>query len=488
MAQQELKKQLGIFPLIALGVSGVIGSGWIYTNGTFFDQYGAGGMIFGLALGSLLAACVALSYAQLTALFPRAGGEVVFGYTILGSRWGFWAGWLLIGAYVSSLAFYFTAFGNLMDRVLPFMDQMPLYSIAGEAVTLPVLISGLALTFLFFGLNYLGVSLGGQLQTILFVVLIVIGLAIAAVGFTQGSFDNFWPPFREDQDAVSSIVRFIVPGMTYMAGFGLVATLAEDANLEPKKIGRLVILTVLLAGGFYCLVLTASAWILPWEQVAQMDQGTITAFDEAGYPLLSWGAFAIAILGLLTSFLGLYMATSRIIVAMARVELLPKPLAKLDEKRGTPKNALLFVMVITIALGWLGPAAITWFLDTGGIYLGLVWIIVVAAQFQLRKKFPHLAAQAKVGLNFLPIIGAVGAALVILFALFPGSPKSLVWPAEYIILVLWFVLGFALSFMSGKVNRSEALKDLLGEYVHTLDNKSSNQSGTTPTTSTTDKA
>ncbi len=55
MAQQGLRKTLGVFPLVALGVSGVIGSSWIYTNGTFFDTYGAGGMIFGLALGSLLA-------------------------------------------------------------------------------------------------------------------------------------------------------------------------------------------------------------------------------------------------------------------------------------------------------------------------------------------------------------------------------------------------------------------------------------------------
>ena len=57
----ELKKTLGFLPLIALGVAGVIGSSWIYTNSAFFEQYGAGGMIFGLAIGTLLAACVALA-------------------------------------------------------------------------------------------------------------------------------------------------------------------------------------------------------------------------------------------------------------------------------------------------------------------------------------------------------------------------------------------------------------------------------------------
>lgn len=80
----ELKKTLGFLPLIALGVAGVIGSSWIYTNSAFFEQYGAGGVIFGLAIGTLLAACVALAYAELTTLFPRAGGEVVYSFTILG--------------------------------------------------------------------------------------------------------------------------------------------------------------------------------------------------------------------------------------------------------------------------------------------------------------------------------------------------------------------------------------------------------------------
>lgn len=240
MAQAELKKSLGVFSLIALGVSGVIGSSWIYTNGTFFDNYGAGGMIFGLALGSLLAAFVALAYAELTALFPRAGGEVVYGYTILGRRWGFIAGWLLIGAYVSSLAFYFTAFGLLLDLIFPFMHSMPLYSIAGQEVSLPVLASGLGLTLLFFLLNYFGVSVGAQVQTVLFVVLIGIGICLAVVGFSHGSWSNFWPPFYESQNSVLNTLRFVVPGMTYMAGFGLIATLAEDADLPPKKLGDLL--------------------------------------------------------------------------------------------------------------------------------------------------------------------------------------------------------------------------------------------------------
>lgn len=468
MANQQLNKELGTFTLIALGVSGVVGSSWIYTNGAFFDDYGAGGMIFGLAVGTLLAACVALSYAQLTGLFPRAGGEVVFSFTILGRTWGFVAGWLLIGAYVSSLAFYFTSFGVLLEFYIPTMTEIPVYSLAGSTVTLPVLLSGLLLTLLFFFLNVRGASLGGQLQVILFIALIGIGLTLAVVGFSAGSWDNFWPPFREDQNPAMSIMRFVVPGMTYMAGFGLIATLAEDANLPAKKIGRLVVATVLIAGSFYCIVLASSAFIMPWEEVAGMEQGTITAFTEAGFPVLGALAFSIAILGLLTSFLGLFMATSRIVVALARVNLLPARFAEIDPKYGTPKNALILVTIITIALGLLGRGAMTSFLDTGGIYLGLVWVLVVACQLRLKTKYPELYAKSKLKAGFIPVIGAAGAALTIILALWPGTSMSLVWPLEYLVLIAWVAIGAVFYFVSKPINREVALEQLLGEHKETL--------------------
>lgn len=468
MANQQLNKELGTFTLIALGVSGVVGSSWIYTNGAFFDDYGAGGMIFGLAVGTLLAACVALSYAQLTGLFPRAGGEVVFSFTILGRTWGFVTGWLLIGAYVSSLAFYFTSFGVLLEFYIPAMTEIPVYSLAGSTVTLPVLLSGLLLTLLFFFLNVRGASLGGQLQVILFIALIGIGLTLAVVGFSAGSWDNFWPPFREDQNPAMSIMRFVVPGMTYMAGFGLIATLAEDANLPAKKIGRLVVATVLIAGSFYCLVLASSAFIMPWEEVAGMEQGTITAFTEAGFPVLGALAFSIAILGLLTSFLGLFMATSRIVVALARVNLLPARFAEIDPKYGTPKNALILVTIITIALGLLGRGAMTSFLDTGGIYLGLVWVLVVACQLRLKTKYPELYAKSKLKAGFIPVIGAAGAALTIILALWPGTSMSLVWPLEYLVLIAWVAIGAVFYFVSKPINREVALEQLLGEHKETL--------------------
>lgn len=465
----ELKKSLGLFQLLAFGVAGVIGTSWIYTNSKLMADYGAGGMVFGLLLGVALAACVALAYSELTTAFPRAGGEVVFSYTTMGRGPAFFTGWMLLGAYVSSLAFYVTAFGFLLGRFVPAMQTIPLYTINGETVYLPVLAVGVVLTLLMFGLNWFGIEIGGRVQMFMFAAIIVIGLALIVVGFASGSPSNFFPAYAEDAAPVSDTLRFIIPGMTFLAGFGLVAVLAEDAKLSPKRVDRAVVLTVITAGLFYTAVLAATAWVLPWQDVAKMDLGTVSAFTEAGFPILGSGAYAIAFLGLLTSFLGLFVASSRIIVAMARGQLLPPELAAIHPKHGTPGRALIVTTVVTLALGWLGPGAVLWFLDTGGVYLGVVWFMVVLAKYLLHRRYPNMTQRSK--FHFLPALGGIGALGVILWAILPGTSSSLVWPAEYIILAVWVVLGIILYIVAASrrtISYDQGLHEILGDSYANL--------------------
>ncbi|ETI86385.1 MAG: Amino acid transporter, partial [Propionibacterium sp. DORA_15] len=164
-------------------------------------------MIFGMLLGGLLASCVALAYSELTTLFPRAGGEVVYSYVGLGRRASFTTGWLLIGAYLSSTAFYVTAFGYLLEKIWPNLGSVSLYSVNRESVDMTVLIIGVVLTLIIAAMNWFGVSLSGQIQTVLFVALVVTALV-------TGSPSNFIPPYRADANALGDTLRFVVPGMT----------------------------------------------------------------------------------------------------------------------------------------------------------------------------------------------------------------------------------------------------------------------------------
>ncbi|MCG8543276.1 MAG: APC family permease, partial [Alphaproteobacteria bacterium] len=334
----DLRKSLSLPMLAALGAAGAIGSSWVYTASNYFHDYGAGGEIFGLMLGALLAICVALAYAELAARFPRAGGEVVFAFAAFGRAPAFVAGWLLIGAYVSSLAFYVTATGMLLSELYPGLKSMPLYSIAGTDVYLPVLAIGVGLCLVVWFLTSAGMGLAGGLQLLLFGAMVCIGLALVGVGFSTGRLDNFWPPFGADHDPITSTVRFVLPAMTFLTGFSLITALAEDANLPPRRIGVAVVATVAISATFYCTVLLATAWLIPWEKTAALDDGVIGAFRDAGYPALAWGAYGISVLGLMTSFLALFPAASRLVLALARGGLFPPALARLSDS-GRPINA-----------------------------------------------------------------------------------------------------------------------------------------------------
>lgn len=465
----DLQKSLGLPALVALGAAGVLGTSWIYTNGEFFAKYGAGGEIFGLALGALLASFIALSYAELASKFPRAGGEVVFGYVAFNRTVGFLAGWLLIGAFISSIAFYVTASGMLLSKIFPSLTTIPLYTIADTTVYLPVLLVGIVLAAVVCAINAYGMRLGGGTQLLFFGIIIVIGVALAVVGFAAGSPGNFWPPYASDGDPVPQTLRFILPAMTFLTGFSLVAILAEDANMSPRRIGTAVVATVIIAGTFYCVVLLASAWIIPWTETATLDEGTIDAYRIAGFPILGWGAYAISVLGLLTSFLALFVATSRMMLALARAGLFPRIFAQVSERRGTPINALLFTLVLALAFGLLGEGALIWFLDTGGVYIGLAWFIGVVSMYQVRRCYPHVEGPYHVRLSWLPAIGGVAALLVILATLAPGTDMSLVWPYEYAILLVWVVLGVVIYVLAPKDSENRALKTLLGDQYGKLE-------------------
>jgi basic amino acid/polyamine antiporter, APA family len=233
-----LRKSIGPFQLVAMGAAGIIGTSWIYTNGE----------IFGLAIATLLASFIAMSYAELASKFPRAGGEIVYRYVAFDRTISFVGGWLLIGAYVSSLAFYVTASGTLLSQLFPSLETIPVYSIAGTEVYLPMLLVDAALAILVCVVNCYGTGLGAGTQLVFFCLMLAIGAVLVVVGFAAGSPSNFWPPYEPGSDCAFSTLRFVLPAMTFLTGFSLVAILAEAANLRPANIGKVVVAAVVIAG------------------------------------------------------------------------------------------------------------------------------------------------------------------------------------------------------------------------------------------------
>ncbi|MBV0930309.1 APC family permease [Lentilactobacillus sp. IMAU92037] len=462
----SLKRNISFFGLVSLGAGGVIGSSWIYTNSQFFKVYGAGGEIFGLLVASALAVLVSLSFAELSTIFSRSGGEVVYGYAAFGKKGALFAGWALLGAYLSILAFFVTASSLLISTIFPQIAVGPYYTFAGVRVHLTELAIGVGFTLLIFLVNYLGARLTGYVQIILFLLLVGLGLSLVVVGFVRGRASNFMPAFSNGQNQVSSVFRFILPAMTFLTGWESVAVMAEETNIPRRRIGLVVVLSIVIAAIYYCSVLLSSAWVYPWEKTANMQMGTIDAFKAAGFPILSIFAYLISFLGLATSFLSLFAAAPRLIFALARGNILPKAFAKVHPKYGTPTNALWLVLALVLGVGWLGKGALVYFLDMGGFLIALAWSFSTFCLLKIRRKYPTLKGGFRNQHLIAPTIGGVVALGVALLTLIPGTPVSLVWPAEYVILAIWVVFGLA-SYLIKRKDKTVS-SDFLGKHFESI--------------------
>jgi APA family basic amino acid/polyamine antiporter len=88
--------------------------------------------------------------------------------------------------------------------------------------------------------------------------------------------------------------------------------------------------------------------------------------------------------------------------------------------------------------------------------------------YWIRRRYPRLESPYRVRVSFLPAIGGVVAVLVILLTLVPGTGISLVWPAEYVILLAWVLLGALIYAIAPKERDEQALRALLGDQYEKI--------------------
>lgn len=111
------------------------------------DQAGSLGSVIAVLSGGVMVGLVGLTYAELTAALPRAGGEVGFTYA-LGPSWSWWCGWWLTFAYVGVCAFEAVAIGTVLTSVAPRLRGAPVYHVAGAPLYLPALVAGSTMALL----------------------------------------------------------------------------------------------------------------------------------------------------------------------------------------------------------------------------------------------------------------------------------------------------------------------------------------------------
>jgi len=478
-------RAIGLFDGTMIVVGSMIGSGIFIVAADITRQTGSsGGLLLTWILTGLLTVSAALSYGELAAMFPHAGGQYVYLREAYSPLWGFLYGWTLFlviqTGTIAAVAVGFAKYlGVLFPAISPeawILRPITLGSKYAISLSRQQLVGVLMIVLLTF-LNTRGVRLGKLIQNIftsaktlallgLIVLCVFVGRSAAAI---SDNFSHLWA-IRGAQpiEPGANFLRGLVPTVTAASGaFGLFIALAvaqvgslfsADAwnNIgftaaevkNPKRdvtlsmaLGTLIVITL------YCLANLAYLCALPLAQIqnAPDDRVASSALNAIFGPA---GAVIMAVAIIISTFgcnNGLILAGARVAYAMAKDGLFFRSTGTLNQK-GVPASALVYqgiwiIVLILLRTRHLDAAGA---LTYGNLYSDLLdyvvfsvlifYVLTIAGIFVLRAKRPGAERPYRAfGYPFVPLLYIV-AALAIMFVLLLYKTQT-TWPGLVIVLL-----------------------------------------------------
>ncbi|HWO77481.1 MAG TPA: amino acid permease [Bacillus sp. (in: firmicutes)] len=445
----KLMRILGNKDVLSLAFGAMIGWGWVVTTGLWITSAGSLGAILAFVIGGLLVIFVGLAYAELASAMPLAGGEHVYSYKAMGRGASFITTWAIILGYVSVVAFEAVALPTVFEYLIPNYSKGYLYTIAGWDVTITWAGIGMLGSILVTWINYRGIKLTTAINIIFTLLILIAGILLITGSTISGNAENMKPLF---DNGMAGILTVLIMTPFMFVGFDVIPQASEEINLPQKRIGQLLIVSVIFAIVWYVAIIFGVSRVLTPQEMNQSNLVTADAMAKAFGGSKWWANILIlgGIGGIITSWIGFYVGGSRAIYALAKAGMLPKSLGELHPKYNTPYKAILLIGVFSTLAPLMGRPALVWLVDSGGLGLVVSWLMVAISFIILRKKDPRMKRPFRLPggttLGWFAVVMAFG--ITILYM--PGMPSALVWPYEWVIVFVWVILGVVLYKISVK--------------------------------------
>ena len=479
----SLQRSLSPIHVWAIAFGCVIGWGSFINPGKkFLPVSGVAGTAIAMVLGALVMIIIAFSYAYMVPKYPKAGGEFTFTKACFGKNAAYLCGWFLVIAYLTNVPMNSTAIGLIVDGLDGARDILKFgfhYSIAGFEIYMGEMLLAMAILLLFGWLNIVGVKKAGFVQTVLSTLLVVcvFTLFIAALISSKAKGVNMEPVWGFDRSAAMAanantsgigefahkgtsgilgaiLATFAIAPWAYV-GFDAIPQAAEEFNFSFKKVSFIMIISIV----FGCFVYTsnntvAAAALANWpERVMAGEWVVLVAAEE----LL--GTFGVVLVGLgvscavLSGIMGFYLASSRLMYSMSRDGYLPEWFGKVDAKYGTPKNAMIFCILVSLSGPILGREALGWFVDMSAIGASIGYFFTSASTLVT-------ARRDKDGSAFLLVMATAGVIFSSIFMILqlipiPGLSGVHFGKESYLMLVVWLLIGVVFYIKQRKFFRAD---------------------------------
>ena len=430
-----LARKLKLHDYFALAFGTMIGTGWLVLMDDWLGRGGPLGAILGFVLGGIVLLPVGYVYGQWVLRLPDPAGEAAYTAQVFPPIVSYFTGWIMLLAYFIVCPWEAIALGKIAAYIFPSLNSFELYRVAGVPVFLPRLILGIALTLFLGALNYRGIRLSANFQSIMTATVLLLFVVVAGISVSHGAPANFHPVFRATPLVSILLTLQIVP--FFLTGFESVPKYAEEANpdLRPKSYMQAIALALGVGAFFYALSIAAVAYIAPWQSILGKRFATAIAFEQAlgaRWPVQL--ILTMAMFGLVQCFNGNFAASTRMLFAFSRNGTVPPKLARVHPRFQTPTNAVLAIGAGTLAALFLGDAILVPVTEVGSAAAAFGWLAACVSFFLV---------EPRARLRVIATFGAMAAFALVLMKLLPTFPGHFS-TAEYVSLAVWLLLGLAL--------------------------------------------
>ena len=428
--KSEFNKVFSAWDILVIAFGAMIGWGWVVSTGDWIKTGGVIGAILGFVIGGIMIFFVGLTYAELTAALPQCGGEHVFSFRAMGPIGSYICTWAIVLGYVSVVCFEACALPTIITYIYPNFLQGYMYTVAGFDIYASwVAVAVIVAVFITY-INIRGAKTAALLQTVLTVIIGVVGILLVVASLFSGDMSNM-----ENQ-----LFAF------FFIGFDVIPQAAEEISVPLKKIGGIMILSILLAVAFYGLVIFGVGYVMSPSDIAASQAGTglVTADAMAkafGSEMMSRVLIIGGMCGIITSWNSFLIGGSRAMYSMAESYMIPKVFATLHKKYKTPTVALYLIGALSVLAPFFGRQMLVWVVDAGNFGCCLAYCMVALSFIILRSKEPELKRPYKVKhYKIVGVIAVIMSGFMVAMYIIPNSGCSLV-PQEWVMVGGWSLLG-----------------------------------------------
>jgi APA family basic amino acid/polyamine antiporter len=443
--EQHLKKTLGPFNLIALGIGAIIGAGLFSLTGIAAADNAGPAVVISFVVAAIGCAFAGMCYSEFSTMIPIAGSAYTYAYATMGELLAWIIGWDLVLEYAVGAATVSVSWSSYVTKLLhmygielpPDLIHCPWDQPAG-IINLPAVI----IIILISCLLMIGISESARVNGIIVVIKVTIVIVVIGIGWGMINPANYQPFIPDNtgnfgEYGWSGIFRAAAVIFFAYIGFDAVSTAAQEAKRPQKDmpigiIGSLAICTVLYI--LFARVLTGIVHYTKFKGDAAPVATVISLFP----PWLQSGIVIGIIAGYSSVILVMLLGQSRVFFSMSRDGLLPKIFSDIHPKFQTPWRCnLIFMLFVSLFSGFLPISKLGHMTSIGTL---LAFVIVCVGIIVMRKTNPDAPRPYRTPLVPLVPIGGVLTCLAMMVSLDYET---------WIRLVVWLVIGLVIYFTYG---------------------------------------